>query len=218
VRLWCFVAPACTGATADHRPQAGPVAHRRLHAQRDQAQPVGVGQFGQMLHRGTARAIQAIQAWRGGELAFSRVHQTQARIIAGVPGAQLPAAPQALVEQRLARLDQPRLEQQRADLAGGALVADVARLPQQARLVWVAQVGQHAAAQVHALADVQRQALAVTMEDVHARCSGQRLRGRAQAREVDRRRVGGGVAAGNGFPRRRAPPVHASSRRRPPAS
>ena len=82
---------------------------------------------------------------------------------------QLAVAPQLLVEQRVLLLDQARFEQQCADLTGGADMADAQGLAQQARFIGIAQMGQQAAAQIDAFADIQRQIALGPMKDIHTR-------------------------------------------------
>ena len=84
-------------------------------------------------------------------------------------GAQLAVAAQLLVEQRVLLLDQARFEQQCADLTGSADMADAQGLAQQARFIGIAQVGQQAAAQIDAFADIQRQITLRPMKDIHPR-------------------------------------------------
>ena len=62
-----------------------------------------------------------------------------------------------------------RLQQQRADFAGCADVADALGLAQHAGFVFGAQVRQQPGADVDAFADVQRQVALLAMEGVNAR-------------------------------------------------
>ena len=67
-------------------------------------------------------------------------------------------------------LDHLGLQQQGSDRACRADMADALGLAQQPGLIGIAHVRQQAAAQVDALADVQRQVALCAMEDIHTRC------------------------------------------------
>lgn len=166
VGFLAFLAPADAGALVKHGAKAGPARRELFQPERAVAQPVLVGEVVQRLQGGIPAAEQAIEARLGGEVDVLGIDHLGPSVL-HAQGAQLAAAPQLLVQQGLLQLDQPGFEQQRADLAGRADVADAVRLAQQAGFVGIAQVRQHPAAQVDALANVERQAAFFAMEDVH---------------------------------------------------
>jgi hypothetical protein len=151
------------------------------------AQALLRGDQPQAFQRGVPAAEQPVQVGIAAEVEVACVHDLRTAVTQA-QGTELAAAAQPLVVQRLALLDEARLEQQRTDFAGGAHVADGVRLAQHARFVGAAQVRQDAAAQVDALADIQRQAAAGALEDVDAGCGGQGLGLVAQVRRIVERR------------------------------
>ena len=76
---------------------------------------------------------------------------------AQLDAAQLPRAPQPHIEEWVQLLDQLRFEQQGTDFAGGLDAVDVPAACEHLGFVFGAQVREHPAADVDALADVQRQ-------------------------------------------------------------
>ncbi len=82
--------------------------------------------------------------------------------------AELAIFAQALVEQRLLRLDHLRFQQQRAEIARGGDPADAARLAQHARLFRRAEVRHHARAQIDTFPDIERQRFALPVKGVDA--------------------------------------------------
>ncbi len=65
-------------------------------------------------------------------------------------------------------LDQLRFEKQGPNLTGRTLVTDALGLLQHPGFVWIAQVRQETAAQVDALANIQRQIPFLAVKNVHA--------------------------------------------------
>ena len=182
VRGGAFFAATHAQAAPQHGPKTSTPWRQLFQAQRAAAQLVRIGQRLQGLQRRRAPGVQAVQLGRARKVHGARIHHLHRAGALGrqVQRAQLAVAPQLLVEQRLLLLDELRLQQQRADLARRADVRNVRGLAQHARLVRVAQVREQPRTQVDALADVQRQRVALRLKDVHPRRGRRRLGSGAQ--------------------------------------
>ena len=185
-----FAAAAHAGAATELVCKTASLA--RFQAERARTQSVRVGQLAQRLDGlalAAVGAVEPVEIARAQRLATDEAQQRPLdRVIGKMPRAQLPLAAQLAVEHRLQFLDQTRLEQQGAELAGGFDTLDATHLLRQAHFPRSAVVGlemrHHAPAQAHALADVQRDA-ALPPHQVDT----------ASAREVfDRRLQQGGQA------------------------
>ena len=179
-----LAARAHARATRDLVAEAGALAPARgLESERLQAQPMLVGEPAQRRQRGALGTEYATQ--RGDERRVELGGTNEAQGVRGVLGwigarlehetAQLARPAQLAVEYGREILDQPCLEQQRTELARGALEVDTAHLARELhfarRAQIVREVGQDARAHRDALADVKRH-LALAVEQVNAGCVG----------------------------------------------
>jgi hypothetical protein len=153
-----------------------------FQAQQGQAQTVLVSQFAQAALRGMARGKQAIQTRTRGQVMVFAVDHHGRKASLHIPiepdGAQAAHAPQTNIEQRHLRLDEPRLQQERADFSSGFNEVDAPGLGDHLGLFGCAQVRHDARANVHTLANVNGQC-AFAAKDVHpgtARQCGQAVR------------------------------------------
>ena len=209
VGLRAFLAAAHARTQFHHRPKAGLARCQPLQPQCAVAQPLCVGQRPQAIQGCVAAGVQAVQVGLGGKVHLVGIHHLGHAVGIHPQRAQLAVAPQLLVQQRLLLFDHAGLQQQCPDLARRADVADAPGLAQHAGLVGIAQVRQHAVAQVDAFADVQRQLALLAVEHVHAGAGGQVGNGLAQVLGIFVQRAVGkfGVdpgLAGHGGPERAA--------------
>lgn len=93
-------------------------------------------------------------------------------------------AAQFLVEQGVLLFDKLGFQQQGAYFPGCADVCDTSRLAQHSRFIRIAQMGEQASAEVHALAYVKRQSTFLSVEGIDPGGAGCRLHARAQVLRI----------------------------------
>ncbi|MNN13473.1 hypothetical protein D3C81_1265070 [compost metagenome] len=160
--------------TAVYLPREAGVAPPRglFQRQHGHAQPVFFGQRTQARLGRTAAAEGAEQIAMPAEIGVAAGAQARHRQLRWqLPCVEPGIAAQQLVVDRLHRLDQPGLEQQRAGFAAGLAPLHPAHQPRQPHILAVAvvarEMGADALAQVHALAYIQRDVV-VAIEDIDA--------------------------------------------------
>ena len=174
----CFPQTQCVGlerlgnaahatALAQHRAEARPPSRQAFEPEARETQAMGIGQFPQRLERRGPTREQAVQLRVGQKVHIPRVDHLGG-ISGKTEGAELAVTPQALVVERLALLHPERLEEQCANLTGSTFEGKLACLPQQPRVGGVAQVRSHAASDVRALANIQRELCRIADEVVDA--------------------------------------------------
>src|SRR5207247_5784037 len=180
-----LLAGAHAGAAADLMAKAGPLA-RSVEAQRLQAKPVLVGDRAQSAVRRALRAKQAVEEGQRVGIDLARLGEAQALEVED-EAAQLAGLAQLAVVRGRKLLHQPRLGQQRAELAGGTPPIDAPHFARQLHLLLradvVREVREDPRAHGHALADIERRP-ALPVEEVNAG----RLRNGGDRRALEMRR------------------------------
>lgn len=156
---------AGAAAAFQHGAETGPACLQPLQSQQAVTKMMLVGEAAQRFLGRTGAGIQPVQPGRCRRIDLAGMFDRHLAAIQ--PDRKLARdPPQLLVVQRAQGLDQLRLQQLCADVTGHFDHLDAARLTQQRGFGRVTEMVHDAVAQVDALADVQRQRAALSMEQI----------------------------------------------------